>query len=137
MNKRPRIVTWLALGVLTLASVYAFRFVEIIQTWDYLQTLFISVSLPYLALTALIWAVIGLGLFFGLWKGQKWASDNLKIFSILFAIYYWVDQLWLGADPNRSVDDRFQIVVTVLVLNLIFWALTRASTRKFFGELNE
>ena len=135
--KRPKTVTWLAIGVLTLATLYLTRFVEIVQTWDYLQTLPISVSVPYLAIIALIWSVIGVVLFFGLWKGKIWASANIKIISVLFAIYYWVDQMLLGVDPNRNVSNPFKIILTFAMLAAIFWILSRAQIRIFFGELNE
>ena len=135
--KRPKSVTWLAIGVLTLAVLNLIRFVETVQTWDYLQTLPISVSAEYLGLTGLIWAVTWLATFLGLWKGQFWAARNLRIFSVLFAIYFWVDQALLGSDPNRTASYQFKFFATLLLLSLIYWVLSRPQTRKFIGELNE
>ena len=136
-TKRPKTVTWLAYGVLTLATLHLIRLVEIVQTWDYLQTLPISVSVPYLVLTALIWSVIGIAIFFGLWKGKNWASENLKVFSILFAIYFWVDHVFLGVDPSRNVSNPFKLFLTIAVLAVTVWVLSRPQSRLYFGELNE
>lgn len=135
--KRPKAVTWLAIGVLILAILYLIRFVEVVQTWDYLQSLPISVSPLYLGLTGLVWAVTWLATFFGLWRGQNWASSNLQIFSVLFAIYYWVDQALLGTDPNRMASYPFKIFATLAIITVIYWVLSRPQTRLYFGELDE
>lgn len=135
--KRPKSVTWLAIGVLTLAVLHFSRLVNTITKWDYYATLPLSVPLIFFVVSGLIWGLAALYLGFGLWRGKNWALRFTNYGAIAFTLYYWVDRLFLSSDPLRNTNLRFSLGATVSLLAIIYWILSRPKAQLFFGETNE
>jgi len=135
--KRPRSVTWLAVGVLMLTGLQFVRLVNTLLIWDYLHTLPLSVPPIFFAVSGLIWGLVGLGMWWGLWRGKNWAISYSRYAVIIFAIYYWIDQLFLMVNPLRKTNFPFVIGMTLILLAITIWVLSRPKTQLFFGETYE
>lgn len=128
---RPRTVTLLALGVLTLAVIHLLRFLQAIDQWAFLQEV-LPFSPLYLALTGLFPFLAGMVLFWGLWRGLYWAPRWVSWASLVYTLYYWLDRLLLTRNPGRHVNWPFALAVTLIALAFVFWVLSRQKARAFF-----
>jgi hypothetical protein len=138
-HRRPWGVTILTLFVLTIACLSLLRFVMSLAQWGFLASL-PGVSPLYQALTGLVWACLGILLLWGLVRRQPWAPGGLRWGALLYALYFWLDRVfasgWLttGTPPANTL---FTACLTILVLALVFWILSRRKNLAFFGEPHE
>ncbi len=135
--KRPWSVTLLALGVLSLTSVFMGRLVFSLVQWDRLVETEMAAPAFYLPLTGLVWGAVGLPLIYGLWRGLPWASAATRIAAVGFTTYYWIDRTFLSTNQLRQTNQRFAMGATLAVLVLILWILSTSKARTFFGEKND
>jgi len=135
-RKRPLGVTLLACLVLIVAVINIIRLVEILQGWAFLVEL-LPFSPAYLALTGLVWGVVGLSLTWGIWQGQSWAPLFTGLAMLTYSVYYWVDRLLMPGNTDRNSNWPFAASVNLLVLAWGFWILSRRKSRNFFGEMYE
>lgn len=143
---RPFGVTLLALGVLCIAFLNLLRFILAIIRWQFLSDL-PGVSPLYLALSGLIWSMVGIPLFWGLWRGLNWAPRLLQAVMLTFAAYYWVDRIFLEEHMATAAHGSlsaflplnwpYTITVTAVIMGFTVWILSRSATKKFFGEQYE
>jgi hypothetical protein len=107
--------------------------------WQFLSTLE-RVSPFYQALTGLVWSVTGFLLSWGLWRRKPWARMAAVWWTLLYALYYWLDRLFLagwlksGEPPSNLA---FAACVTLMILAFVFWTLSRSKVKIIFGELHE
>jgi hypothetical protein len=136
-HKRPNSVTWLTVGVLIFVTINITRLTTAVQQGAFLSDLPLSVSPFYLAFTGLIWAITGLPILWGSWIGKGWTPRVIKVYVVLYAIYYWLER-WL-AKTNSIMNTGWTgaAVITTLILILVLWITSRPAARKFFGEQNE
>jgi hypothetical protein len=128
---RPIRVTLLAVGVLTITSLYLLRLVEALRQWQFLNDL-PGVSPVYLALTGLIWASAGLLLFWGLWRGQARAARFAPGYLLVFALYYWLDRLFVANSAVSLANWPVTLALTIIGLAYTFWALRARASRDYF-----
>lgn len=138
-KKRPAGVTLLAGGVLILVGFNLVRMVQAIKQWSFLSSL-PSVHPWYQVLTGLVWSVVFLPLFFRLWNG--WRKTPLLTFltMIAYTVYAWLDRIFLAKQvANLSSVSNWPFIVglTIILLLLSVWILTRRKARAFFGDVNE
>ena len=128
---RPAGVTILALLVLSCVGFGLVRLVQAISQWDFLLSLrsFLPV---YLATSAILWVSIGLAVFLGLWFGKWWAPNAARVASILFLIFYWVENLWVNDPAGRSVNQFFMIGVQLALLAFVFGNLAHPAAKQYF-----
>jgi hypothetical protein len=144
--KRPSGVTLLALGVLSIAGLNLVRFILAIRSWQFLSSL-PGVSPLYLALSGLIWGVVGIPLFWSLWRGRHWAPRLLQAVMLTYAAYYWLDRIFLEERVVNATQQSssaflplnwpFTITITALIMVVTVWVLSRPGTKIFFGEQHE
>lgn len=108
-----------------------------LSQWGFLNTLPLNVPPVYLAASGLTWSVVGIPLFWGLWRGTAWAAQAMKVATIIYGTYYWLERLLLSNDPLRKTNRPFAIVLSILLVTITFWILSRPKARRFFGEPNE
>lgn len=140
--KRPWSVTLLALGVLIITATNLTRFVLSLRSWTFLASQS-GVSPLYLAVSGLIWSVAGSILFWGLWRAKLWAPRLMQAEALTYALYYWLDLLFLKDHPVSGAAGGIQVVlptnwqfstiVTVLCLAYMVWTLRRSKVKAYFG----
>jgi hypothetical protein len=128
---RPFRVTLLAMGVLTIASLNLLRLVEAVRQWKFLTSL-TGVSPLYLTLTGLIWASAGLPLFWGLLRGHARAARFTPGYALVFALYYWLDRIWIANRAITLTNWPVTAVLTAIGLAYTFWALRTRASRGYF-----
>jgi glucan phosphoethanolaminetransferase (alkaline phosphatase superfamily) len=132
---RPHGVTLLAVGVLIIAVYHLIRLIQAIVQWQTLGE--IRDYLPlYMIVSGAFWGIAGLLIGWGLWSGRSWAPRVTRWVALLFAIFYWVDRLFVQTAAGQSANTVFVVVMTVVLLGWIYWILSRLRTRLFFGELH-
>ncbi len=134
--KRPFLVTLLTVLVLIMASTNLIRFVEALTQWNFLSSL-PRVSPAYLALSGLIWFLIGLPLIWGLWRSHPEAPKAARIVALAYTVYYWLDRILLESVGGNHFNWPFTIGLTIVLLILIFWILSRTTSKDYFGEIHD
>jgi hypothetical protein len=139
---RPASVTILALGVLIITTINLTRLVLSVLNWDFLNS-WPGVSPLYMLLTGLIWTLTGSILLFGLWKATSWAPRLMKAVALTYALYYWLDHVFLVDHPARGVESlqrallpinwQFAAFATVICLGYTAWVLNRPKVIAYFG----
>jgi hypothetical protein len=140
--KRPHSVTILALGVLMFTVINLLRFGLSLQDWHFLASQ-LGVSPLYLATSGFVWGLVGICLFVGLWKAKAWAPGLMQAVTLTYALYYWLDLLFLKDRPVRvnssvlqailPVNWQFSAGVTVVCLAYMAWTLSRKKVKTFFS----
>jgi len=141
--RRPFSVTLVALLVLIITSLNLLRFASSLLQRQFLGSL-PGVSPLYLALTGLVWASIGLALFWGLWRRKRWAPSGVGWGALLYAVYDWLDRIffsgWLKSrEPlaRPPANLAFTAGLTLVTLAFIIWTLSRPKNKAIFGEPHE
>jgi len=139
---RPGSVTILALGVLIITVINLVRLVLSIRYWEFLAT-WPGISPLYMALTGLIWTLAGSLLLWGLWRAKIWASRLMQAVALSYALYYWLDHVFLVDHPvsgaagtvRALLPVNWQYAAGVTVIFLAFTALTleRRKVKAYFG----
>lgn len=142
INKRPRSVTLLALIVLIITVINLIRLGLSIRYWNFLSSRLEIPSL-YLVLTGLIWSAAGLSLLWGLWKAKKWAPKLMQAVGLTYALYYWLDHIFLMEHPVGKATNvllavlpmnwQFSAGVTIVGLVFMVWTLGRNNVKAYFG----
>jgi len=134
-TKRPLSVTLLAWVVLILASLSWLRLVEVIRRWSFLQSLAPSPPVLYLAITGLIWGLLGTCLVWGLFLGRWWAPRLMQISALGYVTYYWLDRLLIADSSAIASRWPFALGLTITLLAFTFWTLSRPKSRLFFQKV--
>ena len=142
INKRPLSVTLLALIVLIITVINLIRLGLSFRYWSFLSSRS-GISPLYLALTGLFWSAVGLFVLWGLWKAKKWTPKLLQAVGLTYALYYWLDHIFLmdhpvggAANVLRAVlpiNWQFSAGVTIVGLVFMVWTLGRKKVKSYFG----
>ena len=135
-QKRPFLVTLLAVLVLSITIVNLLRLVNTIALWSFLSD-FPGISPFYLAATGLVWALIGVALVWGLWTGNPRAPKAARILTIFYLSYKWLEWIVSTTSGNKLQNWPFLVVLTIVVIIFTFWTLSRSDAKAFFGVMHE
>lgn len=133
---RPLRVTLFALVVLFISTINFIRLEQAVERWDFLKSL-LPVSPLYLAASGLVWGLLGLAVFWGIWKGKTWAPRLTLLAFGGYLLYYWFDRLWLASDTlgrRPSEGWPFFVGFHLIVFILSVWLLFTRKSRRFFGK---
>lgn len=128
-DHRPWSITVLSLGIAAASLSGWLRFIQALLQWQVLQSLDLSVSALYLALTGALWGLLGLVSAVGLWQGWPRARTGTLVLTLLFMLWYWVDFLWLKAPEISRRGWPFSLTLSLLGGGLIMLILFLPSTR--------
>lgn len=137
--KRPYSVTLLALGVLSIAGWGLLRVLMALWQWQFLTEL-PGISPLYIALSGVAWGIASPPLFWGLWRGLPWAPRLAPAVVLTYAIYYWLDVVFLMdhlSGGNLPKNWLFAIALTALLLGYTVWALKRPAAKTYFGVTSQ
>ena len=135
---RPRPVTLVAFGVLTIAGLYTARLLLALARWQDLNS-FSGVSPLYIAITGLVWTGCAWPLTWGLWRGRPWAPRWARLAGLVYTVYYWLDRLGIAARQAGSLPVNFLFAagLNLTCIGLLYWGLSMKKSRAFFGETDE
>jgi hypothetical protein len=142
--QRPWSVTLLALGVLIITVLNLTRFALSLGDWSFLSAQ-PGISPYYLAISGFIWTVAGGFMVWGLWTAKTWAPRLMQAVALTYALYYWLDLLFLKDHPLNGKSNalyavlptnwQFSAGVTVLCLAYMLWALGRPKVKAYFLQV--
>jgi hypothetical protein len=132
MAKRPLSVTALLVLVLTFTGMQILRVWSALASWQYLNSLPLSVSPAYIVVSGLFWGLAGITLAWALWRRKAWAPWGARIVALVFALAYWADRLFLQAKGPQSGNEPFDLLLTALLLAVVFAALPLPRTRAYW-----
>jgi hypothetical protein len=135
-RKRPFSVTLLAGLVLIITAIHLVRFVNTLTSWNFLTNLQ-GRSPLYLASTGMIGTLVGALVFWGLWTGKPRAPLATQILFLVYLGLQWFEKILSVRAGNEFENWPFMAVVTLLVLIFVFWTLSHAGAKTYFGEKHE
>lgn len=144
-NSKPRrlfSVTLIAWMVFIITIINFLRLGLTLYNWEFLTELLSpAATYPlfpiYMAVSGLVWGVVGLPLIWGIWRGKMWAPRLLLATLLFYSIYYWLDRAFLPGYPQRNSNWPFAMGINLLILIWILWVMTRQKVKDFFGEAHE
>lgn len=130
---RPKLVTVVSLGVLTLSALSLARFVLGLTPSEF------PLTVPgwYPPLTGLVWGSLSLLAAVGLFLGRPWALATTGWGAIAYCLWFWADRLLLAQSDFAARSRPASLVLTVLGLAALWWALRRPSLRRYYREKTE
>ncbi|UCH58303.1 MAG: hypothetical protein JSV61_08755 [Anaerolineales bacterium] len=132
---RPWSVTLLAVVVLSMAILNLVRGWQAIAQREFLFEI-LAVPWLYLASSGMVWGLIGLVLFLGLWQGYTRVPMYTALAAFLYSVYYWVDRMLVTTDRAQA-NLPFALIFNLMIILLIFRILSLRKTRTFFGEWHD
>ena len=97
----------------------------------------LGISPYYLALSGALWAILGLIAAWGILSARKWLPAFLKIGGLAYVLLGFADKAFLQPGGLGQADWLFELAAAALLIFLIFWALSMASTQAYFGVHDE
>lgn len=129
---RPALVTWLSLGVLTLAIITLGGFVAGLS----LPELPFTVPSGYLLIRNGIWGGWALAAAIGAFFGMGWAPNWIRWGSVITLAWFWADRLFLAGIESARSGLPLLAATSGLVVAAAWFILSRRSVRNFFGEMD-
>ncbi len=115
-SKRSVVLIILSVVTLSISVLGWLRLLVAIDDWDYLGEVAPAVLPVYLAISGMIWAVIGMVSAVGIWFRKRWALILLTCAVASFTVWYWMDKLLLSANPEAISNWAFSLVLTICIL---------------------
>ena len=132
---RPWSVTLLAVAVLIMTTLNLIRGWQAIAQWEFLVEL-LPITPLYQVLSGLIWSLVWLPLFLGLWLGWAWASQATLYAVLAYSVYHWLDRFLISVERS-NMNLLFSVVVNLALILATYLILSRRKTLAFFGVLND
>lgn len=136
-SKRPFAVTCLIAPVLTFTGLQAIKLWAVISSWNYLNSLPLSVSPVYFGVSAAVWLVIGGALALGLWKAKSWAQPATRWAIFIYLLEVWLDRVVLQPDGPQQSNWPFELALSLVLASSVIGILALPKVRAFFGEAYE
>jgi hypothetical protein len=114
--RRSAVLIILAGITLAISLVGWLRLLVAIGGWNYLGEIAPAVLPVYLAISGMIWALIGMVSAVGIWFRKRWALILLGCAVVSFTVWYWLDRLLLNANPDANANMLFSLVFTAGIL---------------------
>ena len=127
---RPAHVTWLSLGVITVATVA----LSGALAWFSLPDLPYTVPPIYLLIRNGFWGAWGLISAFGAFFGRSWAPRLILWGGLALVSWYWVDRIFLAQSGYSRANWPISAIVTVLAVASVGWVLSRPVVRTYYQE---
>ncbi len=115
-HKRSTVLIILSGVTLAISLLGWLRLLVAVGDWDYLGEIAPAVLPVYLAISGVIWALIGLVSAVGIWLRRRWALILLGCAVISFTVWYWMDRLLLSANPEANSNWAFSLLMTAGIL---------------------
>ena len=131
---RPFGVTLLLLTVLMLSAWGAVRVAAALRWWDVLVEFDASLSPAYLALTGVIWAIVGIALCWSIIRRDASARMRVASAAGVWQAHLWVEHVFFqSARANLPVALLTSAVILLIVAVILF----HTSTIRYFSKSEE
>jgi hypothetical protein len=130
-NRRPIVVTLLALFVLGLALWNGLRLIQSLVFWSILKEYQASPGPLYTAISGGVWLLAGLSTTWGLWQGKVWAWFTALGGVLGYASWYWSDRL-VFQTPHSNWP--FALAFTVISIAFFSVLFHRGAIHFFFQK---
>ncbi len=137
MNRRPRSVTILSLGVLILAALYLTRFAVTLREWAFLQEHALPGATWYLLGTGALWSVLFVPWGIGLWMGRPSACRLALPLGTVYLLAQWSERLYLHWCNAPAYNLPFWAGASLAGWGILWWVCSRRNTKTFFGAFHE
>lgn len=145
-SKPPRGVTFLSLGVLTIAGFYAIRMGLAFLRWNDLVQ-FPGVSPGFIAGESLVWTVLAASVWWGLRQRKSWAPPITRLAALVYSIFSWLERWILASNLENGffglqwrrtlpVNWPFLLVLNLACIVLVFWILSKQHVKELFGDFH-
>jgi hypothetical protein len=132
-RRRPRVLTFLSVGVLVLSLIFLTRLILGLQLPD------VPLQVPfwYIPLSGALWWACGVTVGIGLLRGWGWAPAFTRWSSLGAVAWYWADRL--AFPPPAHAEDSWLIpaIACAAALAIVFLILGLPASRAFFKERSE
>jgi len=132
LPNRPFGATILISMVLLFTSLNILRTVAAIQSWSFLESLPMRIPVIFLAISGIIWTLLGITLLIGLFLKSKLGLPIARVLFIGYPIYYWFDRLFIAKVGLNDSRWQFPLVLTFLTLIIGIWISNDPKTRDYF-----
>ena len=107
---------------------------DTLRSWEFLQSLPLTVPVMYIVLRNALLALIGPPLIWGLWVGRTWAWYALQVCAVLFVLVYWLDRTMIAYPAVMTERWPFAVGFTFFGLVCIFLVFWLPKGRRFFSN---
>lgn len=131
-KNRPWGVTVLLGLVLMFTALQATRVWAALTSWAVLKSLPLQAPPAYLLASGLVWAVAGGWLLYGLGWRKTWAPRVASIGAGVYALFFWVDRLFVQARGPHNSSWIFEAVLGSLLLGSLFAILASPVAKAYY-----
>jgi hypothetical protein len=128
---RPLGVTLLSIILMVFSLFQIIKVFQVINYWNFLNSLDLTISPLMQTGEGLFWALGGLILTWGFWKGRSWSAVSLVISCLLFALVSWVKLIWINEPFLLQTRWPVNLALTIIGLGSLFGFLNLKSTRSY------
>lgn len=129
--KRPFSVTILLWLVLSLTVWSGLRLVTTIQWWSTLHEFASPPGPLYISISAGIWLLISITLFWGMWQSKAWIRYALIGTGAGFTAWYWCDRYLFQTSSDNWL---FALLVNILLFIVLFVCVFVPGTKTFLSK---
>jgi hypothetical protein len=131
---RPKIVTFLAAGVLILSAFYFTRALVILREWDFWAKNLPTYTNLYLLGSGLFWGISLIILAAGFWLGRRWARWYILVAAPLYLAFVWTERIVRSGISNLNPNWLFELILSLAIFSIVMWILFSKSVKLFFGD---
>ena len=113
----------------------AWNVVRLATAWSWrttLQTYAPHPGVAYIAITGLIWTLLGLSVLWSIWRGARWTRPLLLIATIAYCVWIWADRL-ITQNPLHA-NWPFDLFVTVILLGFTAYVVLDPHNEAYFRK---
>lgn len=133
-QRRPGVITLLSILIFLISLFYIVKFSQAIIQWEILASLPLTVSPLYLIGDGLVWSLTAGFLSWSLWSGKTWARSWGIIISLAYAVFFWIDTIFLAEPGTTQSRWPINLVLTLAGLPLLFLILNLKQCRAYFDR---
>ncbi len=133
-RKRPHSVNYFALAVLYLGVVNLVRAWLALGGQPFIETLPLTMPLPYLAACSIVWGIVFAVAALGLWRLWPWARPLLLGAIVIYQLHIWVNHWILDRSDYARQVWPFEIGISIASIMVIWGYLFLPGIRRLYSK---
>ena len=131
---RPASISLLCAALLIFSLFQLLKPIQVASSWSVLSSLDLSYPPLIQAGEGLVWASAGLILARGCWKAKAWAPAAVLSTCLLFALIFWIKQIWIYEPAILQHSWLANLFYTLSGIGILAGILNLNATRSYFGR---